>query len=98
MQTERQSFWFILFSLLILRLVVGMHFFNEGVTKIQSGTFSCAPFLTQAKGPLAPQFQTLLDDYDGRKRLCINEANQIYDVNEIFPSIYLASELSRNKL
>ena len=28
----------------------------------------------------------------------INEANQIYDVNEIFPSIYLASELSRNKL
>ena len=28
----------------------------------------------------------------------INEANQIYDVNEIFPSIYLASDLSRNKL
>ena len=28
----------------------------------------------------------------------INEANQMYDVNEIFPSIYLASELSRNKL
>ena len=28
----------------------------------------------------------------------INEANQIYDVNEIFPSIYLASELSRNKI
>ncbi len=28
----------------------------------------------------------------------INEANQIYDVNKIFPSIYLASELSRNKL
>ena len=28
----------------------------------------------------------------------IKEANQIYDVNEIFPSIYLASELSRNKL
>ena len=28
----------------------------------------------------------------------VNEANQIYDVNKIFPSIYLASELSRNKL
>ena len=28
----------------------------------------------------------------------INEANQIYNVKEIFPSIYLASELSRNKL
>ena len=32
------------------------------------------------------------------KNEVINEANQIYDVNEIFPSIYLASELSRNKL
>ena len=28
----------------------------------------------------------------------INEANKIYDVKEIFPSIYLASELSRNKI
>ena len=27
----------------------------------------------------------------------IKEANQIYDVDEIFPSIYLVSELSRNK-
>ena len=32
------------------------------------------------------------------KNEVINEANQIYDVKEIFPSIYLASELSRNKL
>tara|TARA_B100000900_G_scaffold330045_1_gene290515 strand:- start:549 stop:1127 length:579 start_codon:yes stop_codon:yes gene_type:complete len=28
----------------------------------------------------------------------INEANKIYDVNEVIPSIYLASELSRSKL
>ena len=83
MHPQRQSFWFILCSLLILRLVVGMHFFNEGVTKIQSGTFSSAPFLKQAKGPLAPQFQALLDDYDGRKRLCINEENKI-DTAETF--------------
>lgn len=83
MHPQRQSFWFTLFSLLILRLVVGMHFFNEGVTKIQSGTFSCAPFLKQATGPLAPQFQTLLDDYDGRKRLCIDEDNKI-DTAETF--------------
>ncbi len=32
------------------------------------------------------------------KKEVINEANKIYDVNEIFPSIYLASELSRTKL
>ena len=36
-------------------------------------------------------------DEDERKEV-INEANKIYDVEEIFPSIYLATELSRNKL
>ena len=29
------------------------------------------------------------------KKEVINEANKIYDVDEIFPSIYLATELSR---
>ncbi|MDB9752482.1 BON domain-containing protein [Pelagibacteraceae bacterium] len=28
----------------------------------------------------------------------VNEANKIYDVEKVFPSIYLVSELSRNKL
>ena len=28
----------------------------------------------------------------------INEANKIYDVEKIYPSIYLATDLSRNKL
>ena len=32
------------------------------------------------------------------KEEVVKEANKIYDVNEIFPSIYLATELSRNKL
>ena len=32
------------------------------------------------------------------KKEVINEANKIYDVEEIFPSIYLATELSRNKI
>ena len=32
------------------------------------------------------------------KKEVINEANKIYDVKDIFPSIYLATELSRNKL
>jgi len=34
---------------------------------------------------------------DERKEV-INESNKIYDVKEVFPSIYLATELSRNKL
>ena len=32
------------------------------------------------------------------KREVIDEASKIYDVKEIFPSIYLATELSRNKI
>ena len=32
------------------------------------------------------------------KKEVINEANKIYDVKRVIPSIYLASELSRNKL
>ena len=32
------------------------------------------------------------------KKEVINEANKIYDVKEVIPSIYLATELSRNKL
>ena len=32
------------------------------------------------------------------KKEVMNEANKIYDVKKIIPSIYLASELSRNKL
>ncbi len=32
------------------------------------------------------------------KKEVINEANKIYDVEEVIPSIYLATELSRNKL
>jgi len=35
---------------------------------------------------------------EDEKKEVINEANKIYDVEEIFPSIYLATELSRNKI
>ena len=35
---------------------------------------------------------------DKEKKEVINEANKIYDVEEVIPSIYLASELSRSKI
>jgi osmotically-inducible protein OsmY len=35
---------------------------------------------------------------DEEKREVINEANKIYDVKEVIPTIYLVSELSRNKV
>ena len=36
-------------------------------------------------------------DEDEKKEV-INEANKIFDVKNIYPSIYLATELSRNKI
>ena len=36
-------------------------------------------------------------DVDEKKEV-ISEANKIYDVEDVIPSIYLATELSRNKL
>ena len=35
---------------------------------------------------------------DNEKQEVINEANKIYDVKEVIPSIYLVTELSRNKI
>ena len=32
------------------------------------------------------------------KKEVMNEANKIFDVEEVIPSIYLASELSRTKI
>ncbi len=53
-------------SLVLLRLVVGWHFFTQGTEKIDYDqrtkqvrmTFTAAPFLLQAKGPLAPFFHS----------------------------------------
>ena len=36
-------------------------------------------------------------DSDEKKEV-INEANKIFDVNNVFPSIYLVTDLSRSKL
>lgn len=58
---------------MLLRIVVGYHFYTEGVTKLKSGTFTSKYFLSAAKGPLAPFFRGMLDDPDGMQKLCIEE-------------------------
>jgi hypothetical protein len=35
---------------------------------------------------------------DNERKEVINEANKIFDVKEVIPSIYLVTELSRNKI
>ena len=86
--TKSQLFWVFL-AVFALRLAVGFHFFMEGTSKLQSPSrFTAAPFLNGARGPLAPFFQSLLDDRDGRKILCISEASASGKI-EIDPSLTL---------
>ena len=58
---------------MLLRIVVGYHFYKEGTAKLKSGTFTSKYFLSAAKGPLAPYFKSMLEDPDGMEQLCIKE-------------------------
>ncbi len=80
-------------GLVALRVCVGWHFYMEGVAKVRSGDFSSAGFLGASVGPLAPMFQSMLNDSDGRIRtdydLLIskfdeygNRAAKVYGFNE----------------
>ncbi|MDP1561950.1 MAG: TQO small subunit DoxD [Pirellulaceae bacterium] len=70
MITRSQLKWIFL-SLVVLRLIVGFHFFTEGKNKIDQGNWSAAPFFAAAKGPMAPYFQSLLPDWNYRETLCV---------------------------
>lgn len=66
-----KQIWFLCLAILLLRLVVGAHFFGEGVSKLESGTFTAKHFLADAKGPWAGFFRSFLDDPDGIIQLCL---------------------------
>jgi uncharacterized membrane protein YphA (DoxX/SURF4 family)/polyhydroxyalkanoate synthesis regulator phasin len=54
--------------LVLLRLVIGWHFFQEGAVKVKEG-FSSTPFLSAAKGPFANNFLSMIPDHDGMIRI-----------------------------
>jgi uncharacterized membrane protein YphA (DoxX/SURF4 family) len=57
-------------ALVVLRLALGCHFLYEGLWKItHRDEFSAAPFLSQAKGPLANLFYAMTPDLYGQERL-----------------------------
>jgi uncharacterized membrane protein YphA (DoxX/SURF4 family) len=60
--------------MVILRMSVGSHFLYEGVWKIKHPEFTAEGFLTQAKGPAAWIFRSMVPDIDGRERLKIERA------------------------
>ncbi len=61
--------YFSIIALVLLRFVIGFHFYMEGTAKVRDGGFSSAGFLTAAKGPLAKTFQSMVPDFDGSIRL-----------------------------
>jgi uncharacterized membrane protein YphA (DoxX/SURF4 family) len=63
----------IFISLLALRLVIGWHFYCEGVDKLKRGDFTAEPFLRAAQGPLAEFYAGWIPDHDGRFRLGLVE-------------------------
>ena len=56
-------------ALVILRFVIGFHFYMEGTSKVREGGFSSTGFLSSAKGPFAKTFQSMVPDFDGTIRL-----------------------------
>ena len=75
----------IFLAILALRLVVGFHFYKEGVNKIQYG-FDAQYFLKGAKGPFADFFLSMTDDANGRMQLGITETRDDEGVSDFYVS------------
>ena len=66
-------------ALVLLRLVIGWHFFMEGTDKVKNGGFSSVGFLSSAKGPFAKKFQSMIPDFDGETRLDESAMKSVYE-------------------
>ncbi|MFO0012369.1 MAG: DoxX family protein [Planctomycetota bacterium] len=63
--------------LVLLRVAIGWHFFQEGATKVRDGNFSSTPFLAAAKGPFAKQFHAMIPDFDGAMRMDPSKMDEV---------------------
>lgn len=55
--------------LVLLRLTIGYHFLSEGTDKYRTGDWTAKPFFSNASGPFAGHFRTMVWDYNGGIRL-----------------------------
>jgi uncharacterized membrane protein YphA (DoxX/SURF4 family) len=69
------------FGMVLLRLVVGWHFFHEGWDKYQDPNFDAKGFLTIARGPLAPIYHDAVWDYNGAIRLDVAATRACWESN-----------------
>jgi uncharacterized membrane protein YphA (DoxX/SURF4 family) len=84
MDSRRYLSTFAVFALVLLRLVIGWHFFGEGGEKLKYNrhngqwqmVFSADDFLSQAQGPLAKFFRSQApDDHGFRDLLVVGQEN-----------------------
>ena len=84
MDSRRYLSTFAVFALVLLRLVIGWHFFREGGEKLKYNrhddewrmVFSADGFLSQAQGPLAKYFRSQApDDHGYRELLAVPREN-----------------------
>ena len=66
--------------LVLLRLAIGWHFYQEGTAKVND-KFSSTPFLAAAKGPFASHFHSMIPDHDGMIRI---DAKKMADACKAF--------------
>ncbi len=70
-----------------MRVGIGLHFVNEGWTKIQSGTFTAEGYIKNGKGPVAKFMQTIISDKDGKHRLCLDDRENPDDPPRLNPEL-----------
>ncbi len=71
-------------ALVALRLALGCHFLYEGLWKTKpKNNFTAAPFLTLAKGPIAPLFYAMVPDIDARQRLGVTGPSAKAEAGEV---------------
>jgi uncharacterized membrane protein YphA (DoxX/SURF4 family) len=77
-QTFKPSF-FLIVTLVALRVAIGTHFFREGLNKLRDPKPFSAGFFGSAKGPLAEPFHNLVWDKDGLSRLNLAATLKAWD-------------------
>ncbi len=84
MSSYRRLNIFAIISLVLLRIGIGWHFFQEGAVKVREGNFTSIGFLSAAKGPLAKKFHEMIPDYEGYIRLTPELMEEAFDA---FPEV-----------
>lgn len=68
--------WSIVF-LVVLRIMIGWHFFYEGLWKLQQNEWRATGYLVASSGPLRPVFRWMVPDVDGLEALDKDKAAEL---------------------